>query len=123
MNIIEMQHIKPMNLAEHVYKEPVPELTVHREVLTYHPHYEGVLEQIYDQKHELQVERYTPEKVVLGAETYKQLISFLSYQNGYITQPKEIMGLEIVLKAGHGIDVICNMQEEMNRSFWKNRKG
>jgi hypothetical protein len=99
-------------------EELLTDIAVKRETITYRPEFDMILDEIKDQYYSLMKERYKPKKLILGVETYKQFISSLSHKAGSLMKVDTFMGMEIVLKQGYAITVVCSLNDELNKSVW-----
>jgi hypothetical protein len=123
VNQLLFAHMKPMKpISFDDYSEEAQRIEHEKQVITYKPAYDWVLDQIHEQVQEFARENYKPEKLVLGAETYLQMVSSLSYHSKGFVKPEEYWGLEIIVKPGHGIDVVGDIGTELSRQYWRKKK-
>jgi hypothetical protein len=125
MRNIDIAHPSKLNWAARWHTGFSPEIEIHKETLNYHEHYRATVEEIYKEYYKARNEGYNPKKLLLGVETYKQLVSVLTYDNHGLTMPKEFLDMEIIIRQGHyehSIEVVCSIQEEMSKAYWRKNK-
>jgi hypothetical protein len=111
-------HMKPIEAMRFPSEDVSPRIDHEEQVVTYKPAYDWVLDQIHDQIRDFHKNNYNPKKLILGAETYLQMVSSLSFHSDGFVKPTEYWGLEIILKPGHGIDVVGTNETELSRQYW-----
>ncbi|MGG1219387.1 hypothetical protein ABE236_18265 [Priestia endophytica] len=126
MRDIRLDHTKKLNLFADMSEEFPSRIESYSETIKYQEHYRDVIHEIHNEYYKAMNEGYTPEKLLLGVEAYKRLMSVMSYENHGVVMPTEFLNMEIVLRDSgyyeYSIEVVCSIRDEISRAYWRKNK-
>jgi hypothetical protein len=104
--------------------DPLP-LSSEREYIAYKPEYEKTYNDLQQKWADAYEKGVFPDTVVMGAETYKQLVSVMFYRSKDPTPtfPEKFNGCKIVIVDGEGAEFVKNdIKSMLSIAYWNKKE-
>jgi hypothetical protein len=105
---------------------PLTRMSFEHEYITYKPEYEKTYNNLHQKWSDAYEKGVFPDTVVMGSETYKQLVSVMFYRSKdpAPTFPEKFNGCKIVVVDGEGAEFVkSDIKSMLSIAYWNKKEG